>query len=379
MDKQPTRMAGVEGPVAAAPRLTVVVPCYNEAGNVAEMVRRLDAALAGLAWEAVFVDDDSPDGTAAIAKAIAATDPRVRCIRRVGRRGLSSACIEGILSSAAPFVAVIDGDLQHDERLLGPMLAALEAGEAELVIGSRHVDGGSAEAGFTGARQRLSAFGTRLADRFLPVRVSDPMSGFFALRREVFEEATPRLNGTGFKILLDVILSAGRPLRVKELAYSFRPRIAGESKLDLGVLIEFLGLLVDKALGGVLPLRFLSFAAVGLTGVAVHMLVLALAHGVGPLGFGPAMWLATLVAMTTNFYVNNRVTYRDRRLRGMALLRGLVLFYIVCGIGAAANSGIAAVLVQDGVVGWGLAGMTGALMTVVWNYVMSSTLVWRAR
>lgn len=362
-----------------APRLTVVVPCYNEADNVAEMVRRLDAALAGIAWEAVFVDDDSPDGTAAIAKAIAATDPRIRCIRRVGRRGLSSACIEGILSSAAPFVAVIDGDLQHDEGLLAGMLKVLEAGEAELVIGSRHVAGGAAAGGFSGARQSLSAFGTRLAERFLPVRVTDPMSGFFALRRDVFEEVVPRLNGTGFKILLDLLLSAGRPLRVKELAYSFRPRLAGESKLDLGVLIEFLGLLVDKALGGVLPLRFLSFAAVGATGVAVHMLVLGLAHGVGPLGFGAAMVLATLVAMTTNFLINNRVTYRDRRLRGPALLRGLVLFYLVCGIGAAANTGIAAVLVQGDVLGWGLAGVIGALMTVVWNYAMSSTLVWRAR
>jgi dolichol-phosphate mannosyltransferase len=369
----------VGGRLAAAPRLTVVVPCYNEAGNVAEMVRRLDAALAGLSWEVVFVDDDSPDGTAAIAKAIAAGDARVRCIRRVGRRGLSSACIEGILSSAAPFVAVIDGDLQHDERLLAGMLAALEAGEADLVIGSRHLAGGSAESGFDISRQRLSSFGTRLAERFLPVRVTDPMSGFFAVRRDVFEQVAPRLNGTGFKILLDLILSAHRPLRVKELAYSFRPRAAGESKLDFGVMIEFLGLLVDKALGGVLPLRFLAFAAVGLSGVAVHMLVLALAHGVGPLGFEAATWLATLIAMTTNFLINNRVTYRDRRLRGRALLRGLVLFYLVCGIGAAANSGIATILVRDGVVGWGLAGVTGALMTVVWNYVMSSTLVWRSR
>lgn len=364
---------------SGAARLSVVIPCYNEAANVPEMVRRLDAALAGVAWEAVFVDDDSPDGTAVVAKAIAARDPRVRCIRRVGRRGLASACIEGILSSSAPHVAVIDGDLQHDEALLPAMLALLEAGEAELVIGSRHVAGGSAAAGFTALRARLSEAGTALAARVLPMPVSDPMSGFFALKREVFDELAPKLNGTGFKILLDVILSAGRPLRVRELAYGFRARQAGESKLDATVLVEFLGLLVDKAIGGVLPLRFLAFAAVGLVGVLVHMAVLSLAFGLLGLGFGPAMALATLVAMTVNFVVNNRLTYRDRRLRGVAMLRGLALFYLVCGIGALANNGVAALLLEGGGLGWGLAGVAGAVMTVVWNYVMSATLVWRAR
>lgn len=362
-----------------APRLTVVVPCYNEAANVPEMVRRLEAALAGIAWEAIFVDDDSPDGTAAVAKAIAARDPRIRCIRRIGRRGLASACIEGMLASSAPCLAVIDGDLQHDETLLPRMLAALEAGEAELVIGSRHVEGGTAASGFSDLRRQLSEAGTGLARRLLPMHVADPMSGFFALPRAVFDGLAPRLNGTGFKILLDIILSADRPLRVMELPYSFRPRRAGESKLDLAVLVEYLGLLLDKALGGVLPLRFVSFAAVGLVGVVVHMAVLGLAYGLGPIPFERAMWLGAFVAMTSNFLINNRITYRDRRLRGVAMLRGLVLFYLVCGVGAVANAGIAAVLLRDGVLGWELAGTAGALMTVVWNYAMSSTLVWRAR
>lgn len=371
--------AGRPAACPAPAQLTVVVPCYNEAGNVAEMVRRLSLTLEGIAWEVVFVDDNSPDGTAAVAKEIAAADGRVRCIRRVGRRGLSSACVEGILSSAAPFVAVIDGDLQHDETLLPRMLDLLARGEAELVIGSRHVEGGDASGGFSGLRQRLSRLGARLAESFLPVRVSDPMSGFFAVRRAVVEDAAPRLNGTGFKILLDLILSTERRLAVRELPYEFRPRAAGESKLDLGVLIEFLGLLLDKALGGVLPLRFLSFAAVGLAGVVVHMGILGLGHGLWNLPFDAAMWLATFGAMTVNFLVNNEVTYRDRRLRGPRLLRGLMLFYLVCGIGAAANTGIATVLVSDGAVGWGVAGIASALMTVVWNYAMSSTLVWRSR
>ncbi len=365
--------------VTATPRLTVVVPCYNEAANVGPMVERLDAALAGIAWEAVFVDDDSPDGTAEAAKAIAARDPRVRCIRRIGRRGLASACVEGMLASAAPFVAVIDGDLQHDETLLPRMLAALEAGEAEIAIGSRHTEGGTVGEGLSPIRRMVSDAGTALARRVLPVPVADPMSGFFMLPRPIAEEIAPRLTATGFKILLDILLSAGRPLRVVELPYTFRPREHGASKLDAAVLIEFIGLLADKALGGIVPLRFLSFAAVGAVGVAVHLVVLGLAHGVLSLGFGVAQWIATIVAMTANFHLNNIVTYRDRRLRGAALPRGLLLFYVVCGLGAAANVGVASLLLRDGILAWGLAGAAGALLTVVWNYAVSSTLVWRSR
>ncbi|MBR0653592.1 glycosyltransferase [Plastoroseomonas arctica] len=359
-------------------RFAIVIPCFNEAPNVAPMVERVAAALEGVAWEAVFVDDDSPDGTAAAARAIAALDPRVRCIRRIGRRGLASACIEGWLASSAPFLAVIDGDLQHDERLLPRMLEALEQG-AEMVVGSRHVAGGAAEGGFSPFRARLSRAGTALAAAVLPVRVSDPMSGFFALSRPVFEEAAPRLTGTGFKILLDLLLTLRRPVRLVELPYEFRAREAGESKLDATVMLEFLGLLADKALGGWVPLRFLAFALVGGAGVLVHLAALGVLHGLLSVPFGAAQWGATFCAMTVNFWLNNQVTYRDRRLRGPRLWQGLALFYAVCGIGAAANVGVAALLVRDGVLAWGLAGAAGAALTVVWNFAMSSTLVWRAR
>jgi dolichol-phosphate mannosyltransferase len=362
--------------MSAVPHLAVIIPVFNEAANVAPMVAALDAALVGVAWEAVFVDDDSPDGTAAVARGIAARDARVRCLRRIGRRGLASACVEGFLSTSAPFVAVMDGDLQHDPAILPAMLAAVQA-SADIAIGSRHVAGGDAASGFSAARGALSDAGARLARALLPTPVADPMSGFFLLRRDLLEEVAPRLAARGFKILLDILLSAGRRLTVAELPYRFRARAAGESKLDATVLLEFAGLLLDKATGGAVPLRFLGFAAVGAVGVLVHMAALALL--VQGLGFGPAQWGATFLAMTANFWLNNRITYRDARLRGRALWRGLLLFYLVCGIGAAANVGIAGLLVRDGVLAWGLAGAAGALITVVWNFAVSSTLVWRAR
>ncbi|MBV9785217.1 MAG: glycosyltransferase family 2 protein [Acidisphaera sp.] len=362
--------------LAGAPELSVVVPCYNERANVAPLVAALDAALEGLRWEAVFVDDDSPDGTAAEVRRVGAADSRIRCIRRLRRRGLASAVIEGALSSSAAYVAVIDGDLQHDETRLPEMLATLRGGGCDIVVGSRHVSGGDAT-GLAGAwRHLLSDFGIRVAQAILPVRLTDPMSGFFMLERRLFESLAPSLTGHGFKILLDLLLAAPSGLRVREIPVRFRERAAGESKLDALVLTQFAGLLLDKALHGLVPLRFIAFAAVGAVGVLVHLTVLAAAGRWAGLGFHDAQTLATIVAMVANFQLNNQITYRDQRLRGARLWRGLLLFMLVCGLGAIANIGIATVLYR-GHTTWPLAGAAGAVIGVVWNYAVSATLVWR--
>ena len=361
-----------------APMLTVVVPCYNERPNVEPLIARLDAALFGIAWEVVYVDDNSPDGTTAEVRRIAQTDQRVRCIRRIGRRGLSSAVIEGALSSSAQFVAVIDGDLQHDETKLPEMLAALRSGNYDLAVGSRHVEGGDA-AGLASRRRRvLSNGGIRLAQLFLPVRLSDPMSGFFMLPRPLFEQLATSLTGQGFKILLDLALSSPAPLRVIEIPCVFHERVAGESKLDALVLVQFAGLLLDKVFGGLLPLRFISFALVGALGVLVHLAVLSGTLKLVGLSFETAQAVATVAAMVFNFQLNNEITYRDQRLRGPRLWRGLLLFMLVCGFGAIANIGIAKALYENDT-NWSIAGAIGAVIGVVWNYAVSATLVWRAR
>ncbi len=356
--------------------LTVVVPCYNERANVAPMVAALDRALAGIAWEAMFVDDDSPDGTAAEAKRLAREDARVRCIRRVGRRGLSSAVIEGALASAADYIAVIDGDMQHDETRLPAMLAAVRAG-ADLAVGSRHAPGGDAAGLASPWRERLSRAGIRLAQAVTRTRVSDPMSGFFLLPRALFDQLAGRLTGQGFKILLDLMLAAPRPLRVAEIPYRFRPRAAGESKLDVLVLAQFAGLLLDKTLRGAVPPRFIAFALVGILGVLVNLAVAQVALAAGA-GFGRAQTLGTIIAMVANFLLNNQLTYRTQRLKGASAWRGLALFMLVCGLGAIANIGIAQALYAEN--GLSLfSGAAGAAVGVVWNYAVSSTLVWRAR
>src|SRR5450631_1442531 len=362
---------------AGLPQLSVVVPTFNERDNVTTLLRRLEATLSGVAWEVIFVDDNSPDGTADVVRGLARQDPRVRCIRRIGRRGLSGACIEGILASSAPCAAVIDADLQHDETQLPKMLALLASGEADLVVGSRYVEGGSADS-FNKQRAGASALATEVAKRVLRVQIADPMSGFFMIRRDRFEELAPQLSTQGFKILLDIVATARGNLRIVEIPYSFGSRLHGESKLDSMVALDFLGLVLAKLTHDIVSLRFLLFAMVGSIGLGVHLGTLFVLHSLIQLPFAEAQAAGALVAMTSNFILNNFLTYRDQRLKGFAILRGLLLFYLVCSVGLLANVGVAfSVYDQEPV--WWLAGTAGALMGVVWNYAMSGLFVWRKK
>ena len=370
---------GPETPSQATglPQLSVVVPTFNERDNVTVLYRRLDATLAGIPWEVVFVDDNSPDGTWEVVRGLARQDPRVRCIRRIGRRGLSGACIEGILASSAPYAAVIDADLQHDETQLPKMVGLLQKGEAELVVGSRYIEGGSADS-FNKSRAGASQLATEVAKRVLKVEIADPMSGFFMIRRDKFEQLAPQLSTQGFKILLDIVATAQGRLRTVEVPFTFGSRQHGESKLDSMVALDFLGLVLAKLTHDVVTLRFLLFAMVGSIGLVVHLTALFVALEIFNVPFAEAQAAGALVAMTSNFILNNFLTYRDQRLKGFAILRGLLLFYLVCSVGLFANVGVAfSVYDQEPI--WWLAGAAGALMGVVWNYAMSGLFVWRKK
>ena len=357
--------------------LAVVIPTFNEKANVPTLVAHLDRALDGVAWEAIFVDDDSPDGTAEAARELARVDRRVRVIQRIGRRGLSSACIEGMCATAAPVVAVIDGDLQHDETLLPAMLAALqEDASLDVVVGSRFVAGGGTGE-WDSDRVAKSALATRLSRRVLKADLSDPMSGFFAIRTEVARRLVPDLSAIGFKILLDLMTTSPRPLRFAELPYTFRTRSKGESKLDHVVAMEYLIALYDRMFGRMVPVRFAMFSGIGVFGLGVHMAVLMLFYLALGTSFLAGTIIATLAAMTFNFLLNNALTYRDARLNGAReLLDGWLSFCLVCAVGAIANVGVAAFLhdVRSGE--WALAAMIGVLVGAVWNYALSSRFVW---
>lgn len=368
---------GIDNQAQEGPELSVIVPTFNERDNVTVLYRRLEATLVNIAWEVVFVDDNSPDGTSDVVRALAQQDSRVRCIRRIGRRGLSGACIEGILASSAPYAAVIDADLQHDETQLPKMLLLLASDKADLVVGSRYIEGYKSE-GFNKQRAGASALATEVARKMLRVEIADPMSGFFMVRRDRFEQVAPKLSVHGFKILLDLVASAQGNLRAVEIPYTFGARQHGESKLDSMVALDFLGLVLAKLTKDTVSLRFILFAMVGGIGLVVHLTTLFIALELFKAPFAEAQAAGAIVAMTSNFVLNNFLTYRDQRLRGFAILRGLIMFYIVCSVGLLANVGVAfSVYDQEPI--WWLAGLAGALMGVVWNYAMSGLFVWRKK
>jgi len=362
-------------PAVPTPELTVVVPTLNERDNLEPLLSRLDTALVGLAWEVIFVDDDSPDGTAAFVRDIALRDPRVRCLQRIWRRGLATACVEGILASAAPYVAVMDADLQHDETLLPQMLLTLQREPYDIVVGSRNVAGGGV-GDWDQNRVRISGLASWLSRVICRAEIADPMSGFFMLPRSTFDAGVRGLSAQGFKILLDLLTSVPRQLRIKELPYQFGERRFGQSKLDTRVAWEFLMLIADKLFGHIVPVRFILFAFIGGFGLVIHLAVLGFFFKILGLSLVAAQTVATLLAMTSNFFLNNLFTYRDMRIKGWRILRGLLSFYGVCALGAVGNVGIASyVFAADQ--RWWVAGIAGVLVGAVWNYAVSSVFTWR--
>ena len=290
--------------------------------------------------------------------------------------------IEGISASAARYFAVIDADHQHDERILPTMLDKVMAGE-DIVVGTRYAGSGAVGEGLSKTREAGSRFATQLSHLVTGKSLSDPMSGFFLMKREVFDEIAGSLSSEGFKILLDIVVSAsrklnaeGRELKIGEVEYTFRPRHAGESKMNPLVVVQFLGLVVSKMTGGFLPTSFLLFAGVGAIGVLVHVAVLALCANLLHFNFVNSQIVATIVSMTTNFLLNNEFTFADKKLKNWNFVLGLVSFYVICSIGAIANVSVASwIFGMDRSLYF--AGILGALMSMVFNYAVSRAITWR--
>ena len=355
---------------------SIIIPAYNERDNIPLVVDLLEKLLPSDNWEIVFVDDDSKDGSREVLMRLSRENPRVRFIRRIGRRGLASACLEGMASSSADVFAVMDCDLQHDETILPAMLRAFdEDPKLELAVGSRYTGRGGGTGEWSKSRVFVSRFATRLGSVIRKTELTDPMSGFFAIRRELFEETVRKMTGKGFKILLDIVLSAGRPLRVREFPYEFRTRQHGESKLDIVVAFEYLYLLADKIFGRFVPVRFVLYIFAGLSGLLLHLAVLGALHRLAEWPFVTAQIAATLTAMVSNFLVNNSITFRQQRLKGGLLVPGLLAYMVICGIGAVVNVQSAEYLFEKNIPWW-FAGAAGALVGAVWNYAVSTQIVW---
>ena len=360
----------------AFPILSIVIPTYNEKANLRPLCEAIASSLIDIPYEIIIVDDDSPDGTWKEANLLGGQGFPVRCLRRVGRRGLSSAVIEGVLSARAEFVGIMDADMQHDEKLLPEMLQIMREGETDIVIASRYIEGGGlGEWDMT--RQRMSTFATMCSRLAGGEKTTDPMSGFFMTRREIFDAHVHELSLQGYKILLDVLASVKKPLKICEVPLVFRQRNAGESKLDFMILAEYVFLLIDKFSHGLVPPRFVLFSIIGGLGLGVHLGVLKFLQA-SESAFLPAQAVATLTAMSFNFILNNSITYRSNRLRGYDLLTGYLTFCAACSLGALANLSVAHFAILN-INSWAFAGAAGALMSAVFNFSISTNFVWGAK
>lgn len=374
MDQTTLQRAADTG--SRALELAIILPTLNERDNLASLVERIDSALGDLAWEVLIVDDNSADGTAEAARTLSLTDPRVRVIQRIGRRGLASAAIEGFCATAAPHVAVMDADHQHDPALLPAMLEAVRSGEADVAVASRFAEGASMAEWGRPDREKLSGMANGLARKLTGVSLSDPMSGYFLLSSARARALVPNLSGIGFKILLDLLATSPETLTVKEFPLSFAARRSGESKLDRAIAFDFLAGLYDKTFGRLIPTRFALFGTVGAMGVVVHMAVLWALLFVFGEAFTVAQTVAVLCAMSFNFWLNNWLTYRDQRLKGAsALVKGWIGFCLTCAVGGFANVAVGTLLEGEGL-HWILAALAGIGVGSVWNYALSSRFVW---
>ncbi|MHC8509083.1 MAG: polyprenol monophosphomannose synthase [Rhodospirillales bacterium] len=345
------------------PELAVIIPAYNERANVAPLLERLSAALAGVDWQAVYVDDNSPDGTAEAVRECARSDPRVSCIVRVGRRGLAGAVIEGVMASGAPIAAVIDADLQHDETVLPKMFEALKDPDIDVVVASRYAAGGGTGE-WDSARERASRAATWVAGVIGPKDLTDPMSGFFAVRRTAFEGAVQAMSGKGYKILLDLFAASPKPLRFVEIPYTFRTRHAGESKLSLRVLYDYALMLADHTIGKHIPAAWLVLLAGWCAAVMAHMALLGLGVDAAGLAPGRAHIAALCIVLSAAYALSEALAHKPRK--GARWFAGLCGFALLAAPGALVNAwaGLAG---ADQVSGWAVSAFAGAAAGAGWT------------
>ena len=358
-------------------RVSIVLPTYNERGNIEPLLAQLLPLQQHYNLEILVVDDDSADGTAELVRQLAHREPRLRLIRRVGRSGLASAIKEGLLDATGDVALVMDSDGQHEPASVRRAIDTLVQSELDLVIGSRfHPE--AEILGLSGRRERGSSWANASARFSLPGRyahLSDYMSGFFALRLEPLLPLIRAVDVNGFKFLYELLAVSRGALATAEVPLSFQPRSYGSSKLDLAIFWDFLISILHSLSLRLLPRRAISFGLVGVSGVAVQLLATQLLMAAG-LGFEQALPFAVVVAASSNYLINNALTFRFQRLKGLALLRGLLKFLLVASLPVLANVGLASafysLVARDTL--W--AQLAGILVVFVWNYAASSRFVW---
>lgn len=345
--------------------------------NVPLMVEKLEQALIGTSFEILVVDDDSPDRTWEIAEKLAESRPHLRVIRRLHNHGLSPAVMDGFAASRGKYMVVMDADMQHDESVLPLFVSAFENG-ADIVVGSRKVSGGKVE-DWSPLRKFISFGAGTLAKLMLPNMMSDPMSGYFAIRKNLYEELGPGIDPKGFKILLEFLVRA-QGKKLVEVGYTFRGRQFGESKLSTNVMLDYLSALYDLRFGKVISRRFMKYLVVGISGIVVNQFFVWVGKGPLRLTDSYALALGIETSIVSNFFLNNYWTFRRNKLRGFKkTIRGLATFNMICLGGAAINYAIAMFVTEHFSLNLYTGNMLGIVMATAWNYLVNSSITWTSQ
>lgn len=378
------------------PILSVITPTFNEAQNLPVLIERIHTALAGVPHEIVVADDNSPDGTWRIAEELAALDDSIVVLRRFHDHGLSAAVLDAMSAARAPYLAVIDADLQHDPSILPDMLSCLRADKADVVVGSRESEGGG-YGEWSLQRRTVSWVATVIARVFLRVPTDDPMSGYFMLTREAYESTAEQINPLGFKILLEFI-GRNRELRVENLGYTFANRMHGETKLKPSVIRSYLLAVAELRLGRQVDPVFFLYVLVGILGLLVNSVLFTFFEALGfpqiDTGFNEALdpiyssFVASVGLTTVGlFVVNNEFTFWEQRYRGWRTLGALALYSLMTLVGTLVHVAVFSWLQEAGFlfsfVGDDAArvvhNLMGATIALVVNWYLNTTFVWRRR
>ncbi|EPG66558.1 GtrA-like protein [Leptospira wolffii serovar Khorat str. Khorat-H2] len=320
-------------------------------------------------------------------------NPRLKLIRRMTDRGLSSAIVSGMSVAEGEFFLVMDADLQHDESILPEMIRELENG-ADVAVGTRYANGGSTGK-WNWIRKFLSVVANAFAKFLLPIRISDPMSGFFAIRREVFFKSGEKINPGGFKILLELIGRYEGDLKIKEVPFHFRRRLHGETKLNNSIARSFLVSVLDLRFGKWVSSTFLLYSIVGISGVLVNLFGFVLFESLGikdvstgfeilPL-FPASVFFGIELSIVSNFILNNYFTFYETRYEKWAAIRGFVIFSGVSALGILVQLGIFQLLFHKFLPRLGvpqnfearlLSDLTAIAVAMFTNYFLNSNITW---
>jgi len=358
--------------------ISIVIPTFNEQSNISKIINQLLNLDVIYEKEIIVVDDNSGDGTANLVREYCRDDRRVRLISRYGRFGLSSAIKEGCLCATGDIIAVMDADGQHDPSYIALALEKIELKKVDIVLGSRFVEGAIIK-GLSQGRKSSSSIANSLARLSLYGSynyLTDYMSGFFVFKRNVCIELVEKIDVQGFKFFYELLAISGGKLKIFEIPFIFNEREHGNSKLDLPVVWDFLISLLHTFIGRLVPRRAVSFALVGSTGVFIQLLTIYFLLAITNLDFEKVLPLGVIIAASSNFIINNILTFRSNKLSGKRFYTGLLKFLLVSSLPIIANVGVTNLFYSQFLTNTFISQLAGIFVVFIWNYAASSKVVW---